>query len=282
MKNIVIIGANSFLSQSLLKLLSNNFNIIQVYNNNDNLIDKSYDYLKITDFLEEKYEIDILYYITSYINFSEKVSDIEKIFYTNVILLKKITDLYPNTKIVHTSSVAVYDFSLQPISEFSKLHPKCSYGLSKLWGERIVQNHKGGGVNVRISSLFGESMKCNTFLPLIMKDAILENNISLYGDGSRLQNYIYVEDAARILYHAKDCKKDIPLLAVNNKSYSNLEIANIIKSIVPQLQISYIDKDNSSNFIYNNNETIKYLNLTFENNFNEQITNTFSWIRKQS
>ena len=41
MKNIAIIGANSFLSQSLLKLFPENFNVTQVYNDNDNRIDKS-------------------------------------------------------------------------------------------------------------------------------------------------------------------------------------------------------------------------------------------------
>lgn len=281
MKNIAIIGANSFLSQSLLKKLPDNYNIIQVYNNNDDRIDKSYNYLKISAFLKEKPEIDVIYFIASYINFSEKFFDIEKSFSINVLLLKKISDLYPKTKIIHTSSVSVYDVSNQPISEHSKLNPENSYGLSKLWAELIVNNHSGGGINVRISSLFGENMNCNTFLPLIMKDAILDNKIFLHGDGSRLQNYIYVEDVARVLYSALEYKEEVPLLAVNKRSYSNLEIANIIKSISPQLEIKYKGKDNSCSIKYDNNETMKYLGLTFVNNFNEQITNTFSWMTKQ-
>jgi nucleoside-diphosphate-sugar epimerase len=281
-KNIAIIGANSFLSQSLLKLFPENFNVTQVYNDNDNLIDKSFDYLKIDAFLAEKSEIDVIYFIASYINFSEKLFDIEKIFYSNVLLLKKISDLYPKAKIIHTSSVSVYNLSDQPISELSKLNPESSYGLSKLWAELIVNNHSGGGVNVRISSLFGENMNCNTFLPLIMKDAIMYNKIFLLGDGSRLQNYIYVEDVARVLYSALDYKEESPLLAVNKRSYSNLEIANIINSISPQVEINYKDKDNSCSVKYDNNETMKYLNLTFANNFNEQIVNTFSWMKKQS
>ena len=281
-KNIAIIGANSFLSQSLLKKLSNKCNIIQVYNNNDNRIDKSGSYLTIDAFLEEIIDIDIIYYIASYINFSEKNIDIEKSFFSNVLLLNKISDLYPKTKIIHTSSVSVYATTDQPISELSELNPESSYGLSKLWAELIVNNHSGGGVNVRISSLFGENMNSNTFLPLIMKESILENKISLYGDGSRLQNYIYVDDVAHILYCALDYNEDMPLLAVNNKSYSNLEIANIIKSIFPQVEINHKDKDNSCGVKYDNNETMKYLNLTFANNFNEQIANTFSWVKKQS
>ena len=281
MRNIAIIGANSFLSQSLLKLFPNKFNIIQVYNNNNNRIDKSYNYLTIDAFLEEKSEIDVIYFIASYINFSEKLFDIEKSFHSNILLLKKISDLYPKAKIIHTSSVSVYETIDQSITEFSVLNPKSSYGLSKLWAELIVNNHSGGGVNVRISSLFGENMNCNTFLPLIMKDAIMYNKIFLLGDGSRLQNYIYVEDVARVLYSSLDYKEDTPLLAVNKRSYSNLEIANIIKSIVPHIEINYKGEDNSCGVKYDNNETMKYLNLTFTNNFNEQIANTFSWMKKQ-
>lgn len=282
MKNIAIIGANSFLSQSLIKLFPEDFNITQVYNDNDNLIDKSFDYLKIDAFLAEKLEIDVIYFIASYINFSEKLVDIEKIFYSNVMLLKKVSVLYPKAKIIHTSSVSVYAISAQPISELSKLNPKNSYGLSKLWAELIINNHNGGGVNVRISSIFGENMTCNTFLPLIMQDAIKYNKIFLLGDGARLQNYIYVGDVARVLYSALEYKQEFPLLAVNKRSYSNLQIANIIKSISPMLEIKHKGKDNSCSFKYDNNETMKYLNLTFANNFNEQITNTFSWMKKQS
>lgn len=281
MKNIAIIGANSFLSQSLLKLFPENFNVTQVYNDNDNLIDKSFDYLKIDSFLEDNLEFDIIYFIASYINFSEKLFDIEKIFYSNVLLLKKISDLYPKAKIIHTSSVSVYNLSDQPISELSKLNPESSYGLSKLWAELIVNNHSGGGVNVRISSLFGENMNCNTFLPLIMKDSILENKISLYGDGSRLQNYIYVDDVAHILYCALDYNEDMPLLAVNNKSYSNLEVANIIKSNEPNLEINFKLSDESYSSKYDNNNTMRYLNLTFANSFHKQIIKTFEWMKKQ-
>ena len=280
-KNIAIIGANSFLSQSLLKLFTENFNVTQVYNNNDNRIDKLGSYLTIDAFLEEIIDIDIIYYVASYINFSEKNSDLEKSFFSNVLLLKKISDLYPKAKIIHTSSVSVYANTDQPISELSELNPESSYGLSKLWAELIVNNHIGGGVNVRISSLFGENMKTNTFLPLIMKDSILENKISLYGDGSRLQNYIYVDDVARILYCALDYNEDMPLLAVNNKSYSNLEIANIIKSIKPNLEINFKGSDNSYNSKYDDNNTMSYLNLTFTNSFHKQIIKTFEWLKKQ-
>ena len=280
-KNIAIIGANSFLSQSLLTLFPENFNVTQVYNNNDNRIDKLGSYLTIDAFLEEIIDIDIIYYIASYINFSEKLFDIEKSFHSNILLLKKISDLYPKAKIIHTSSVSVYATTDQPISELSKLSPESSYGLSKLWAELIVNNHGGGGVNIRISSLFGENMNCNTFLPLIMKDAIMYNKIFLLGDGSRLQNYIYVEDVARVLYSALDYKEESPLLAVNKRSYSNLEIANIINSISPQVEINYKDKDNSCSVKYDNNETMNYLNLTFTNSFNKQIIKTFKWLKKQ-
>ena len=281
MKNIAIIGANSFLSQSLLKLFPENFNVTQVYNNNNDRLDMSCDFLKIDEFFSDKLDVDCIYFIASYINFSEKLFDIEKSFNSNILLLKKVSDLYPTAKIIHSSSVSVYEILDIPITEFSQLNPKNSYGLSKLWAERIVKNHVGGGVNVRISSLFGENMNCNTFLPLIMRDSILENKISLYGDGSRLQNYIYVDDVARILYCALDYNEDMPLLAVNNKSYSNLEVANIIKSTKPNLEINFKGSDNSYNSKYDNNNTMSYLNLTFTNSFHKQIIKTFEWLKKQ-
>ena len=281
MKKIVIIGANSFLSQSLLKKIPKRHNILQVYNKGVQRIDQSYDSLTISDFIRYKPEIDVIYFVASYINFTEKYNDIENIYHSNVLLLKELSYLYPRAKIIHTSSVSVYETTTQSITELSKLNPKSSYGISKLWGELIVNNHKGGSVNVRKSSLFGEHMNCNTFLPLIIQNAIRHNNISIYGNGSRLQNYIYVEDVANILSNALEYNKKLPLLAVNKRSYSNLEIAHIIKSFIPNLEINYKGEDNSGDVNYDGNETMKCLKLTFSNNFKEQIYNTFLWIKKQ-
>ena len=115
----------------------------------------------------------------------------------------------------------------------------------------------------------------------LFRDSILENKISLYGDGSRLQNYIYVDDVARILYCALDYNEDMPLLAVNNKSYSNLEVAIIIKSNEPNLEIDFKLSDESYSSKYDNNNTMSYLNLTFTNSFHKQIIKTFEWLKKQ-
>ena len=69
MNNIAIIGANSFLSQSLLKLFPENFNVTQVYNNNNDRLDMSCDFLKIDEFFSDKLDVDCIYFIESYIYF---------------------------------------------------------------------------------------------------------------------------------------------------------------------------------------------------------------------
>jgi len=281
MTNIAIIGANSSLSQALLSKIPEKFNVLQVFNNNLYRIDKSYNFIKIDEFLKERPKIEIIYFISSFVSFSEKYSDIKKIFLTNIQLLKRISYLYPNSKIINTSSVAVFKDNDHEITEDSELNPQSSYAFSKLWSELIVNNHKGGGVNVRISSLFGENMNNNTFLPQIMKDAILKNKIYLYGNGYRMQNYIYFDDVATILYRCLKYKKKFPLLAVNNDSYSNLDIANLIKSISPKLKIIFKGNDSTKSFRYNNTKTLNYLGIKFKSNFNEQITNTFLWMKKQ-
>ncbi|WP_010182809.1 NAD-dependent epimerase/dehydratase family protein [Aquimarina agarilytica] len=278
---IAIVGANSFLSQVLLNKLVDSHSLIQVYHKKKDKLNKCISSQQIDDFLKEKPIVDYVYFIASYINFDEKAESIHKIYKTNVALLKMISDTFTNAKIINTSSVSVYKNINSVINEDTILEPASSYGMSKLWAELIVKKHKSGGCNVRISSIFGENMKMNTFLPIIIKQAIENNSIEIYGKGDRKQNYIHVNDVAEVLVKALSLDKDYNLLAVGSKSYSNLEIANFIKEILPKTKIVFFSKDTTPSFFYDNSKTNMILGLLPNTNFKEKLRNTILWIQKQ-
>jgi len=281
MQSIAIIGANSFLSQALIRKLKGKYYIIQVFNTNKTCLDTTLKCLSIEDFLIDRPLVDVIYFIASFINFDEELANLNKVFKTNVFLLKEILEAYKFTKIIHASSVSVYNVSVSVKDEQSSVNPKSSYAMSKLWAELLVKNHSGGGVNIRISSLFGEGMNTSTFVPSIIRNAILKQQINLFGNGSRYQNYIHVEDAATIFYKALDYDLSSILLAVNRRSYSNIEIANFIKFELKKTKIIFEGDDNSDNYFYNNDKTIEYLDISFGNDIKQQINNLIKWLKKQ-
>ncbi len=278
---VAIVGANSFLSQALLSLVSSDYEVLQVYNERQDRLSEKFSRISINGFLKEKPVVNYLFFIASYIDFDEGLRSLNQLLETNILLLKRISETFEDVKIIHSSSVAVYELSNTTINEESRVNPSSSYGMSKLWAESIVRNHKGGGVNIRISSLFGEGMNQKTFLPKIIQSAIVNKQITIYGDGTRMQNYIYVKDAADILFRAMCLKTTLPLLAVGNNSYSNIQIAIMVTEFFPELEIVHHGTDNSASFFYDNQHTRKLLDIPVSNTFKKQLRNTALWLQKQ-
>lgn len=281
-KKVVIIGANSILAQAIHSKLKNYFLVYQVYNNNKYRIEDKTNLIDINTFKNSSLNFNYIFFISAVIDYRETLESMEKIFYTNVHLLKFISNKFPEAKIIHASSVSLYKEKKQPVMESDELELTSSYQISKHWGENIVTNHAGGGVNIRISSLFGEAMNVKSFLPYIIKNAIENNKIILFGDGRRKQNYIDAKEAALYFCAAMDYKESHPLLAVNSNSYSNLEIAEIIRTCLGDIDIEFKGKDDSPSFIYDNTNTRQKLNILDKSNFKEQIQKTIIWMQKQS
>jgi nucleoside-diphosphate-sugar epimerase len=279
--NIAIIGANSILAQSICERLTEEYNVFQVYHINHNRIGNKENLIQIKDFLKSDLSFGVIYFISSVISFDEKDEVIKEIFETNVKLLKQVSEKFINSKIIHASTVSVYKQEDEVIVEKSNIAPKSSYAHSKLWAEQIVDNHKGGGVNIRISSLFGSQMNQTTFLPKIISNAIYEKKIIIFGDGSRKQNYISAVEASEYFYKAIYYSEKIPLLAVGKQSLSNIELAQMIQKIIPEVTIAFYGEDSSKSFVYNNIFTKDKLQINKEYSFIQTLNEVIQWIEKQ-
>src|SRR3546814_337470 len=114
----------------------------------------------------------------------------------------------------------------------------------------LVKMNKQYGI-VRFSSIYGVGMTNHTFIPKIINAAITRNKITIFGDGSRCQNYIHVEDAANMLIALGSSPKNGLFLGTGEQSYSNLEIARIVQEFT-NCKIEFTGVDNTSSFSYNN------------------------------
>lgn len=103
-------------------------------------------------------------------------------------------------KLVYTSTGSVYSTDVKvPIDEDQPTEPNSSYGMSKLWGERI-QRHYADKIPLTILRLPhivgpGKSWGANTF---IVK---LKNNErpSIFGDGSSKNDFTCVDDVVQAI-----------------------------------------------------------------------------------
>ena len=185
----------------------------------------------------------------------------QDLFNVNVEFVNKIVQHFKDSRLIFASSVSVYNNAGDVIKENSALNPSSSYAVSKLWGEIIVKQVNSYSI-FRISSLIGKGVKGETFVPMIINQSIQKKSITLFGSGERKQNYINYSDVAQLFISAAHLNNNSTYLAVNPYSFSNIEVAEKVKSLFPAVNINYLGKDSTESFIYDGSKTFAELNFT--------------------
>ena len=131
-------------------------------------------------------------------------------------------------KVIYMSSVPVIGSPIYiPVKEDHPLQPKTLYHITKLTGESIV-NQVGrpemAKIILRIPSPIGRGMRHHTFLYRLLEQCYKGQDLSIYGAGKRVQNYIDVRDIAEAV-GLSIVKEAEGIFLIAGKSISNLQLA---------------------------------------------------------
>ncbi len=105
-------------------------------------------------------------------------------------------------QVIYSSSVSVYAQAQQPLSEDSPKRPATLYGAAKLAGEELLgclEARNVRTVSLRLSSLYAYGQYEGTVLPIMVKRALQKQELLIFGDGIRTQDFLHCEDAARAI-----------------------------------------------------------------------------------
>jgi nucleoside-diphosphate-sugar epimerase len=279
-KRILVIGANSFLSKQIIERLCRKNKVTGMLHENSNNIVKGVEYLNISDLHLLNDDVDIVFIISAYVPSRGTAIKKEVLEMVNVILPEKVCAQFPKARIVYASSVSVYGDPAGVADENSSSVNASEYGESKLKGEKIVAKHLSFAI-VRISSMYGEGMNETTFIPLIINSAINKNEIRLLGDGGRKQNYIHVSDVAEIFVRAAQEHSNNTYLAVGESSFSNYEVALMIKKSLSSIEIILEGNDGSPSCFYNGSWSYDLLNFKPVKKLTEGIAELIGWQQKK-
>ena len=278
----LVIGANSFLGRSLIEQLKEKqADVTGVFHQNTDKLLKDIFYCDVDRLWELPNDYSYVYLISAYIPTqkimtAEDLNILEKV---NVQLPERVVAKFTQAKIIYTSSVAVYGRQTEEINEQSLPYEPNAYGNSKWLGEMAIRKAAKYAI-IRISSMYGIGMKEHTFLPNSIKQAIQSNVVKVWGDGSRAQNYIQVRDVAHYLYRAALSTQNGCYLAVDKKSYTNLEIARIIQSQM-NCSIEMFGEDDSSSYYYQNQDTNQVLNYEPKYTLVQNLEEIIKWIKRK-
>jgi nucleoside-diphosphate-sugar epimerase len=277
---ILISGVFGFLGFKLAEKLAEKHNVIGLYNSTK----KSFNKHTITcyDNLEDIEVVpDVV--VLCHASVSSGLHTVETIdlFNSNVYFTEKVLNKFKQTKVIYISSVSVFGGQDEVVSEETKTKPETSYAISKYWAEHLVKQNRNN-IIIRLSSLYGIGMKENTLIPNYVNQALTNKNIQVWGDGSRSQNYIHVEDVISLIEKSIELREQVsfPLLGVAGKEYTNDEVAKIICKLT-DAKVEYVNKDNSKSSAYDNLATKTIFDWSDDVVLDEGVNEYIKWKRKQ-
>jgi dTDP-glucose 4,6-dehydratase len=110
-------------------------------------------------------------------------------------------------RFVHISTSEVYGTAVyEPMDESHPLNPTSPYASAKTGADRLVYSYidtyKIPGVIIRPFNNYGPRQHLEKVIPRFITSCILEEPLTIHGDGSAERDWIYVEDTARAIDYA--------------------------------------------------------------------------------
>jgi len=254
---ILVTGATGFIGshivKSLIKKFGNDSVAVLVSKNLAGLT--CFQYRNMLDFGTEATSFDDITHVIHAGAFIPKetnqAGNIEEccsnIDFTKTLLSHDFRSL---VRILNISTVDVYEATNGKLSEKSLIRPVSLYGSSKLYCEDMVKTfsktRKTSYINLRLGHVYGPGEeKYKKILPLAIKNILAEKPIELWGDGSDLRSFIFINDVVESIINAltiSDNNIDINITSGNEVSI--MELLQILKSVSSK-SMTIINRDSS-------------------------------------
>ncbi len=239
---ILLTGGSGFIGSKILnKLISNNStsDVIALTSKQLNNV-KCIIYKNINDFgLDKDYFNDITHIIhagafipKNTFEANDQSKCLTNIEYTKELLSFNFKKL---EAIIHLSTVDVYASTHNRICENSKIDPISLYGASKFFNEKLVKYYADErGIkhfNLRIGHVYGPGEeKYKKVLPNAIRNVLLNTPIELWGDGSDLRSFIFIDDVVETVINALNTTSDIS--DINVVSANSISIKDLLTKII--------------------------------------------------
>jgi UDP-glucose 4-epimerase len=192
--------------------------------------------------------------------------------------LSRVIERSKPEKVIFFSSAAVYGEETHnlAIAEQTPVNPITCYGISKFASERVLsiaaKNAGSSIVMLRPPVIYGPFDASNSYGPVAFcRSAKKGNAIELWGDGSELREFVYVDDCCRIVESLLGSKFSGVLNLACGKSHSFRDIIDCIAQISGR-NLNVIEKARSKEKVDNR----------FDSSLMNAINPIFQWTDLQS
>lgn len=257
MRKILVLGGNGFLGRNLCRYLADcGENVYSFDMAMPEAPDKRIEYIAGDFFddytLEETVKgMDVIYHAICTLNPGNSNEKCILGYERDFVQTAKLCSYLKNTEcrmIFFSSGGTVYgNQEIQPITEDAVPVPINHYGNLKLCIENTMRTFnfqmKKNMLIARISNPYGPGQDYHKgvgFIDAAIKHAIHGETIEIWGDGSIIRDYIYIDDLCRMLYALIDYHGETEVFNLSsNTGVSQNDIVNILKNIQSDVKVVY-------------------------------------------
>ena len=267
MKNIIVTGGAGFIGSNFIRYIVNENKEVKIINidkltyagnlenlksleNNDQYIFEKVD---ICDKLEiekiiEKYKVDTIINFAAESHVDRSIKDPTEFINTNIKGTHTLLEVAKRaweigeeqykkgTKYIQVSTDEVYgslDIDDECFNEKTPLNPHSPYSASKASADMLVKayydTYKFPVCITRCSNNYGPYQFPEKFIPLIINNCLKHKSIPIYGDGSNIRDWLFVEDHCGAIYEVLKNGKDGQIYNIGgHNERTNIEIVRII------------------------------------------------------
>lgn len=304
---ILVTGGCGFIGSNFIKLILNEHKDVEIVNfdkltyagnikNLDQLKNNvNYSFVKgdisleedLVNIISEK-DFDFIVNFAAESHVDRSIADPSDFLKTNILgtytllnLANKFLKKNQNFKFIHISTDEVYGalkIDDQPFSEKSQYLPNSPYSASKASSDHLVRAwHHTYGLNTIItncSNNYGPFQHREKLIPLTIINAIKGKEITIYGDGSNIRDWLYVDDHCKAILKVMNHGEIGETYNIGGSNeISNLEVVKKICSIL-QKKLPPSDNERLKTRIEKYEELITFVNDRPGHDFRYAINQT--------
>jgi dTDP-glucose 4,6-dehydratase len=190
---------------------------------------------------------------------------------------------------MHISTDEVYgSLEKESANEEFPLHPNSPYAASKASSDLLARSYfVTHGLDVRITRCcnnYGPNQFPEKVIPVLTRAGLSLQKLPIYGNGRNIREWIYVRDHCRGIQIALEHGSPGEIYNIGTGLHlSNLDLASKVISVLnlPGDSVQFVEDRKGHDFRYSvDSSKIKALGFNEETDFENGLTNTIDWYRR--